>query len=708
MPKAIKNKLSRNLFVLYLVLVFTTIASLIGPLYTNRAHSITTETSTGTLTTGKVYAAGFSLYYPSGPTTKDDRGRENSPLSPTCSAQSGIPYGTKIRIFGTGTDKDGKICVVNRNFTPSQSQTLNNITLEFITSSLSSVSSWGTTTGRATIVELGDGQTLDFTDNREYSNDDPSVTGAIDQSNDLAQSGNDELREDFYIKNDIYYYKPECIMLKEEDDMIGPDSTIEERAERALKFLTDVGFTLNQAAGIVANLMAESKIMPACLEGGGNECCYKNFYNDKYPDKFNCNGGEGFDPFDLKDSQGFGIMQFTGSGETEVVKKVAEVREKDPLSMSVQLEAMMISLFKNKEGCFTGPKQIVNNKPNVGLHKVSDATDACFTFVDCYGIPRSGNCGYGRMGKNPEYQRCWSDVVRKVGQECLPLDDPSRCKYNEGFVGDSSGGTCCKVTAAIAEAIYLNTKNNRCYQASRLVDAYRGTISDGEGLDLDYYKRISSDFMNDLDTTGFEEAANAASQEMVPCSEGAGSANLNALQNLVAKSAWPLYCSAGQERGDQASGLYCNAKKPTDFYAELISCRQQRGGSSCKKPGGHTGGNNGQDCGGFVATMINESGWDMNYTNARHLGTPKLDWEMVFDVNQVDTSKLLPGDIGTIPGHVILFIGNVPGFEYPIASASFPSEDGHPVEKGRFPSASKTISKAHEYKWWRKRGGTSQ
>ena len=680
-----------------IVFLFFVATILISPKRTNFVKADTIPDSNFNI--GKVYSAGFGMYFPSGETLKDANGLDNDPLKPTCAAQIGIPYGTKIRIFGTETDFDGKICVVNRNILLNPNQNNNAIMLDFITPDQSAVTAWGQKTGRAIIVSLGDGVTLDFSDNGEYKTDDPTVTGPMNGSAATPGEVDDEQREEFFISNRIYYYKPECFELREEDDMIGPDSTIEERAERALTFLTEDGFTLNQAAGIVANLWAESKIMPACQEGGGNDCCYQNFYNDRYVDKFNCNGGANFDPFNMEKSRGFGIMQFTGSGETEVVKKVAEVREKDPLSMSVQLEAMMISLFANKIGCFTGPPQRINKNPNIGLGKVDDPIEACFTFVDCYGIPRSANCGFGHLKKGRAWKKCWNDVVDKLGATCVEITKEEGCEYSSGFVGYSQDkGKCCLVTQEVAQAVYNNTYNNRCFRAKRLVEQFSGTISDGEGVDVDYLTQVSKDFLNDIDDTGFEEEAIAASQKMVPCEKT--NTNLSGIQNLVSKSAWPIYCKPKEKRtlGD---GRSCDAQRGTDFYNNLITCRQGDGGNSCSVVGGTPRGGviKGRDCAHFVKAMVQESGLDPSYSGVSGSG-----WTKIFEIGEVDTSKLLPGDVGVyrIPNfHTVLFVGNIPEFEFPVASASY-SED--PLG-GRYPSASKAMSEADRYAWYRKPGG---
>lgn len=95
------------------------------------------------------------------------------------------------------------------------------------------------------------------------------------------------------------------------------------------------------------------------------------------------------------------------------------------------------------------------------------------------------------------------------------------------------------------------------------------------------------------------------------------------------------------------------------------------------------------DCGGFVTTLIQESGFDPNYN--KYVGATydqekylvsTSDWELVNDsYNQPisDESKLSPGDVafsgcGDEPGscgHTYIYVGEVSGFDTHIASASW-------------------------------------
>lgn len=651
------------------------------------------------LEVGKVYPVEISLYKPSGSNLKDIKGNPVDVLKPGCLVTSGFPYGTKFRIFGTGTAKDGTICTslgdINNN--PLISNPKGNFQLSLVTTDLSEVNSFGLKQARATIISLGDNQMLDFTDTGAYRNDDSKIT----TSSKTTSKADDDLIKDFYIKNDILYYR--CEVEKEGGQSSGSkssfvltkDKTLEIRQEYILRFLTKVGFTLEQAAGIVGNITAESRAMPSCIEGGGNPACYENFY-DEATGKYN----EEYEIDDVGGGRGFGLVQFTDSAEKRVVKEVARIRNRHHFDMDVQIESFLVRLGEGKGECMTNsPSTKSNIHPNQGLHLASDAIEATFTFLDCYGVPASTNCGYYRQThlRGSVYYRCWKDIAEEYGT-CNQIA-VGKHKTNKSRIS-------CEVTEQIGMKVYNLQKANRGGIATKLVEKYRGIIPDGEGIDIEEFKQRAKDLMSGVDTSGFEFAYGSSEEtesiETVPCNQTPDQGNLNDLQKLVAKSAWPLSCGGKDPRERSENGLYCNADKPTDFYADLIKCRKGGSSNSCQFVGGETGGNNGADCFGYVATMIQESGIDTGYTSSADRRT-SAGWQKIFDIGQVDTSQLKPGDVGIYRGqhfHTILYSGDIPNFESPITSASYSTEPG----RGRFPTASRAIASADKYAWYRKVG----
>ena len=114
----------------------------------------------------------------------------------------------------------------------------------------------------------------------------------------------------------------------------------------------------------------------------------------------------------------------------------------------------------------------------------------------------------------------------------------------------------------------------------------------------------------------------------------------------------------------------------------------------------------GVDCGAFVYQVITKSGWDPNYgggtgtttaVQAWMRGDGAATWENVTDsIKSNQDAK--PGDVILSSTHALLFVGNIPGFNGVMASAS---------QCGRAPMAdsAEDISSyvSNGYEIWRKK-----
>lgn len=114
-------------------------------------------------------------------------------------------------------------------------------------------------------------------------------------------------------------------------------------------------------------------------------------------------------------------------------------------------------------------------------------------------------------------------------------------------------------------------------------------------------------------------------------------------------------------------------------------------------------GNDGVDCGGFITRLMIDSGFEPNYNYAGkppNAGpvTSQLQWlkENWQPVNVASSADLRPGDVGVNSGatHTYVYVGQVPGFSKPIASAS----NGE-----RAPMASGASEMDPDYTWYRKK-----
>lgn len=109
---------------------------------------------------------------------------------------------------------------------------------------------------------------------------------------------------------------------------------------------------------------------------------------------------------------------------------------------------------------------------------------------------------------------------------------------------------------------------------------------------------------------------------------------------------------------------------------------------------------NGVDCGAFVSNIIRASGWDPSYplgNTSTQSSWLQSNWNKVSD-----TSRLRLGDVGMKKGggHVILYVGSIPGFNSKTASAS-----DCRGRSARAPTAGREsdASIQNNYIWYRKR-----
>lgn len=162
-------------------------------------------------------------------------------------------------------------------------------------------------------------------------------------------------------------------------------------------------------------------------------------------------------------------------------------------------------------------------------------------------------------------------------------------------------------------------------------------------------------------------------------------------QSLVKAYAWPEYHAPGW------------LERMPD-YASAVTQSSSEG----RYVGGSVGGVPGIDCGGFVTILAQNSGLAPDYNDYKG-GTPTQErwvndhhWQLINNspTTEVDTSLLQPGDIAFSDGHTFIYVGEIPGFDSVIASASY-TESG---TNGRAPMAGKedlTFGNGAIVRWYR-------
>ena len=163
------------------------------------------------------------------------------------------------------------------------------------------------------------------------------------------------------------------------------------------------------------------------------------------------------------------------------------------------------------------------------------------------------------------------------------------------------------------------------------------------------------------DSSSLSSSGAALPGTSASCSSGSG--GTSALQNYTLKYAWKeLNHSPRKER--------------TPDYTNAISTAVNEG---------RYVGEEGIDCGGFVTTLLYDSGFDKTY-NKDAKGGPtyeqeawaKANWQRLGNANgtyepdgsKFTEDKLQPGDVAFSQGHTWIYVGEISGFESKYASAS--------------------------------------
>lgn len=133
-------------------------------------------------------------------------------------------------------------------------------------------------------------------------------------------------------------------------------------------------------------------------------------------------------------------------------------------------------------------------------------------------------------------------------------------------------------------------------------------------------------------------------------------------QEMVLAYAWPTYHPAPYIE-----------KMPA--YEDAVNQSLAEG----RYTGGGSNGGPGIDCGGFVTILVQNSGLASDYntnpsgnTTRQEQWVQEQNWTLInaSPSTEVDTSLLQAGDVAFSSGHTFIYVGEIPGFDSVIASAS--------------------------------------
>lgn len=153
------------------------------------------------------------------------------------------------------------------------------------------------------------------------------------------------------------------------------------------------------------------------------------------------------------------------------------------------------------------------------------------------------------------------------------------------------------------------------------------------------------------------------------------------LQNMVKQYAWSQYISSPTNKIPEADGRMVSAIDQTPAYASAVNQAIAQG----RYVGGtHTRGN---DCGGFVTTLMIDSGFDKSYNHSSLIkngaGYTIIQEQWLRDnwqqISATDAADRQPGDVAINNQHTYVYVGDIPGFGSKIASASVSGPERAPM-----------------------------
>lgn len=372
--------------------------------------------------------------------------------------------------------------------------------------------------------------------------------------------------KDFFSQNNILFYDTRCIDSPSDSrvQLAGNGNT-----EKILNFFMRKGLTLAQAAGIVGNMMQESGLNPAIIQGG-------QMADDSYTPV---------------SGVGFGLVQWTSGGRQQ----------------------NLVSYMKGL---------------GVGM------TDL------------SGQLGFAWK----ELSESYGDTLRKLKSASNPVD--AAVAVHDGYeVSADSPDQVRSVRGGNAQAVYDKYKDAPALAGATASTEMTPSTGDGSTA----------------------VAATTLDGSSSPSCDSSGGAVEGDIIKTVQAYAWPTFTAGKTDQQPAYSAAVAKAVKE----------------------GRYVGGASGDDCGGFVTTLMYDSGFDKSYnSNAKGGNTISQEAWLKTHWKQVDANAPRQvGDVAINEVHTYVYVGKVPGFNSVIASASYPD---------RAPMAGSESPNDSSFRWYRK------
>ncbi len=544
---------------------------------------------------------------------------------------------------------------------------------------------------------------------------------------------------DMYHKNGIYYYNPDG-----NTDTCNTSSTVlsgNDTAEKIWNFFIQQGFLDAQTAGLLGNGMAESSLIVTRSSngsfwglfqwgGGRKERLFKKL-SEAGLSKYTTQEYWGVDAKNkIPESDYNQILQI--ELEYTMEEKDLNWQEEIKKANTPELAAeIFLVLF---ERATNGESEIIYYAPYSGLlyQGAKARRDFAKEFYEKYagkGLQSSGSInGNVENGKN----------VTIIG-DSITEDSKSALlqKFPEISDSDINGRVSRPWNEGIIVAKSMNLKNIIVYALGTNTDdltkarvedtitalgvdktivfvtnydgKHEGMFDSNNNIFKEIAKENSNIIIADWAQTVSQNPETYLYKDMVhPNSAGA---------NLFAETIWKAINSNTNENGCSINGefqaLVLDYAWPNyhpspwhdrmPAYAEAVNRSMSEG----RYVGGSVAGVPGIDCGGFVTILVQNSGLEPNYndglgaTDEQEAWVKSHNWQLINSSpgTKVDTSLLQPGDIAFSYGHTFIYVGEIPGFDSVIASASYSTHGS-----GRAPMAGRedlTFGNGVIVRWYR-------
>ena len=416
-----------------------------------------------------------------------------------------------------------------------------------------------------------------------------------------------------YAENNIIFYSPE----NEETAATDPSTCLVDLGDSAatiLNYLINKGYTKNASAGIVGNLMAESGLKTNVLEGGKTVDSNYVLYNlatntSNYPNK------------------GFGLGQWT----TDSRQKALQIFANENGLAVTSLEAQLGYLTRELSARGFSSSSMSSNS-------VEEAT---FTIFDKFEVPGSSFW----TTHNGTY---YNDYDPKTLSELSSEKTPAAYKaFNRRLSYANS---------ALAKI------NNTGLNGSPTTSSCEDTETTGSPSDPE---KIRESGEQPSAPESEPQAPSEEQPETTPETQHlvSSSSVANRIAQLAVSMAWPYSSgsNAGYCKSSSGNLVKWNAKsKPTECSSSL----KEENASVLYSLYGGAKISRAMDCSWFVADVIKYLKVDSGFPSGGSAGiTSYLSrtsrWIEVQNLG--NTSNLKPGDIFSISGHVMIYVGSYGG-----------------------------------------------